>query len=252
MVAYTLIALFKKKESPLMKNQTNEFSGESCRYVSAYLDSPHVDFLENEKIFDDYKPKNILDVGCGNGKGLYSLTEKFNCSGVGVEPSDEAVKLLINKYKNKKNLNYISASAHHLPFVTDSFDLVTVWSVLHWVGRNEYLQALGELIRVTNKYLIVMDFVSSENYRTAYHHKPGFYTYKMDFEQLILGSGIMKKTYSKQWLDTNQINDKYVPISYKDLTPFLKNKNNYSSRKMVIFEKNYEALPVYSEKDFNP
>jgi ubiquinone/menaquinone biosynthesis C-methylase UbiE len=205
--------------------------------------------LLNEDLLLGCPPKNILDVGCGNALSLLSLCEGFSAKGVGVEPSEEAVNLLKNKYSNNPSLSFQVARAHSLPFETDSFDLVTIWSVLHWTGRNEFLQSLGELIRTTGKYLAVMDFVASKDYRVPYHHDKRFYTYKTDFEGLILMSGVMKKIVEKRWWLPPSSNDVNF-INESDLIPFLGNKLNYHSRKLVIFEKDYELLPVYTESDF--
>ncbi len=232
-----------------MKNQTNEFGKESFRYVSSYLDAPpNRHFLLDEEAFT--KPiKNILDVGCGNGSSLLSLCEGFSALGVGVEPSKEAIILLKEKYSKNPSLSFELASVHSLPFNTDTFDLVTIWSVLHWVGRNEYLQSLGELIRVTSDYLVVMDFVASEDYRVPYHHDPKFFTYKTDFEDLILKSGIMKKIVERRfWVPSGS--NQLELINESDLKPFLGNNLSYHARKLVIFKKDYNLLPIYQELDF--
>lgn len=141
-------------------NQTAEWGPESHRYVSTYLRDGtatlrDLEFLKDEKI------ESCLDVGCGGGENLRALVEMFGCRGTGVEPSREAVSLLKKKFSGNGNLSFVSASSHQLPLPSDSFDLVICWSVLHWVGRNEYLQSLGELVRVCGKFLVVMDFVSA-------------------------------------------------------------------------------------------
>lgn len=234
-----------------MKNQTEGFVKESYRYVSSYLnDELKNDFLSNEEIFKSFTPQSILDVGCGNGNPLKSLVGRFDCKGVGVEPSEEAIKLLKEKHSSSaKSMTFCASSAHSLPFESDSFDLVYTWSVLHWVGRNEYLQSLGELLRVTKKYLIVMDFVASENYSTVYHHNKDFYTYKMDFEPALLATGVLKKIYEKRWW-INPSSNKLEFINESDLIPFEGNIKNYHARKMVVFEKNFNLLSVRSEEFF--
>lgn len=235
-----------------MKKQTENFRKESLRYVSSYLnDESKGQFLKDEEIFESFTPTNVLDVGCGNGNSLESIVSRFNCNGSGVEPSSEAIELLKHKFKDSKKMSFYSSSAHSLPFEIDSFDLVWAWSVLHWVGRNEYLQALGELVRVSSKYLIIMDFVADEDYRTPYRHDKNFYTYKMDFESAILSTGIIDKVYEKRWwVDPNEKKEKLSFISESQLKPFLGNAINYHSRKMVVFEKNYNRLQTLDANDF--
>jgi len=243
---YHLLALYWNEViSKDMKTQTQDWSDQSYRYVSSYLNDPtHTNIAE---IFSNHLPKlphssKILDVGCGNGSFLKYVVDFFGAGkGVGVEPSQEAVDLLKNKYYNEDSLEFKAVSSHSLPFESDEFDLVTIWSVLHWVGRNEYLQSLGELIRVSRKYILVMDFVGSRDYKTPYSHKRGFYTYKMDFEIPLLASGILNKMAECRWVIEG---GNMVPISEEDLTPFEEKSANWGARKMILFEKNYDALPT--------
>lgn len=233
-----------------MKKQTEYFAKESLRYVKTYLDAVDPQkILVTEDFFKEFTPTNILDAGCGNGDALFRLCDRFQCDGVGVEPSEEAVKLLNSKYEHSSKLSFETASIHQLPFENDQFDLTFTWSVLHWVGRNEYLQALGELIRVTNQYLVIMDFVAGEDYRTTYRHDEQFHTYKMDFEPAILASGIMEKQYERRWWvnDENEV----INLQEEQLRPFLNNRKNYHARKMVVFKKNYHVLPTLTESDFS-
>lgn len=234
-----------------MKNQTDAFDKESLRYVRSTLDNAACQCLPDEALFAFGKIDRILDVGCGNGARLQSLAERFAAAGVGVEPSAEAVDLLTAKHAGSPNLSFTRASAHCLPFETDSFDLVHAWSVLHWVGRNEYLQALGELLRVTRNYLVIMDFVAGVDYRVPYCHDPRFFTYKMDFEAPVLGSGIMEKVYASSWWSPPATGETR-PVQAADLHPFLGNELSYHARKMVIFRKNYELLPLRERSDFEP
>lgn len=229
-------------------DQTREFKGESLRYVSSHLHN-NLDF---KNVFPNSvgNIRSILDVGCGNGDFLYSWKQYYQAEqAMGVEPSQEAVKLLKEKWGAVSEMQFFSAFAHSLPFETDSFDLVIVWSVLHWVGRNEYLQSLGEVIRVSGRWLVVMDFVAQKDYRVPYSHKNGLFTYKQDFQPLVEYSGIMKAIEVIRWWVNPTDNTLYL-INEKELDLFEKNILSYHARKMVVFEKNYEALPIKENKDF--
>ena len=238
-----------------VSNQTQEFVSESYRYVSSYLDLPSKDIAVildhlNDKILNKDLIEKILDVGCGNGESLDLYKKNFSASfAVGIEPSKDAVKVLQKKYKNNKEIIFQSAFAHNLPYDVDSFDLVTVWSVLHWIGRNEYLQSIGELIRVCKKYLFVMDFVASKDYRVPYSHKKGLYSYKQNFDTIISASGVMKPIKELLWW-VNPNNKKIEYISKSQLEMFEKNYLSYHARKLVIYEKNYDLLPSRTENDF--
>jgi len=235
-----------------MASQTDSFINESFRYVSSYLNDKKIyNFVENEEIFEEETILNVLDAGCGNGNNLYSLVEKYGCKGCGIEPSEDAINLLSDKFKNNDNIEFKAGSVHQIPYDTEFFDMAISWSVLHWLGRNEYLQSIGELIRVTSKYLIIMDFVASKDYRTPYHHDDRFFTYKMDFEPLVLGSGIMEKVYERRWwVNPNDETGEMINISSPALCPFLGNQINYHARKMVVFRKNMEILPLHTSDNF--
>ncbi len=238
------------QEKKSERGQTSLFVQESLRYVSTHLDAPPRNDPYPESI-PLTAVRSHLDVGCGNGQFLERWSRHYGASkSVGVEPSSDAINLLRQKYRNS-GLSFERASIHNLPFGTGEFDLVTVWSVLTWVGRDEYLQALGELVRVTSRYLVVADFVAAHDYRVPYSHQPGLFTYKTDFAPAILSSGIMKQVEEQWfWNDSGCDNSTFTSLSGLDITEFEGNKLAYHSRKMVVFEKNYDQLPSLTEEYF--
>lgn len=94
-----------------------------------------------------------------------------------------------------------------------------------------------------------MDFVAAENFRVPYSHDKRFYTYKMDYEPLVISSGIMEKDFQMQWYVSQQDN-KFRLIDSESLSPFLNNELNYHARKAVVFTKNHALLPIYHASDF--
>jgi SAM-dependent methyltransferase len=193
---------------------------------------------------------SILDAGCGTGINLRHLVDVTGASrGVGVEPSEQSVEQLRIDHAKDSRLSFETASIHSLPFASNSFDLVVCWSVLHWVGREEYLQALGELARVTSQWLVVMDFVAAEDYRVPYHHHDGLFTYKMDFEAPLAASGLVETVAAVQWWEPQATGDRVVLGPY-DLRPFRERHVNYHSRKVCTFRKNLNVLQLLVEDDF--
>tara|TARA_Y100000996_G_scaffold407758_1_gene385776 strand:- start:467 stop:1174 length:708 start_codon:yes stop_codon:yes gene_type:complete len=230
------------------KNQTKEFESESYRYVSSYLDEKREDLVPDSLISKSIS--TMLDVGCGNGDFLNCWKKQIGIEkATGVEPSEDAIKLLNEKWKDHKEISFLSSFAHSLPFENDSFDLVTSWSVLHWVGRNEYLQSIGELIRVTKKYLCILDFVASKDYRVPYTHKENLFTYKQDFDQVVSASGVMKPIETMRWIDPS-LYGKRKSLNLSNLKKFKNNPNSFYGRKLVVYEKDYGYLPLLTEKDF--
>jgi SAM-dependent methyltransferase len=233
-------------------SQSAGFEKESARFVSTHIeDYPGAPaWLLRSAALKDLRGSSILDVGCGPATFLSSMVEAFNSAvGHGLEPSAEAVALLEASYAGDNRLEFHSGFAHSLPFATGSMDLVVCWSVLHWVGRDEYLQALGELLRVTSEYLVVMDFVASEDYRVSYHHDERFYTYKMDFDQILGASGVLDKLEEHRWWEPDAPGDRR-DLMEADLLPFLGNPHSFHARKACIYRKNYARLPLFSSADF--
>jgi len=231
------------------KSQTREWADQSLRYVSSVLgnSTPNLDFQLLQSI-DHEKYQRVCDVGCGSGENLAFLAGRFGAQGIGIEPSAQGVELLREKHKSRRDLDFVCASIDRMPLESNSQDLVLCWSVLHWVGRDEYLQALGELLRITRKHLIVMDFVPLVSYRTPYKHRDGFYTHKMDFDPVFMASGLVKKVDEKRWWDQERCRRM---IEERDLMPFLGNVVNWHARKLVIYEKNPAVLPIHGETDFS-
>jgi ubiquinone/menaquinone biosynthesis C-methylase UbiE len=232
--------------------QTAGFVDQSARFVRTHLvDYPGAPawILESE-VLRGAGVSNVLDVGCGPGNFLAASVAEFGAArGVGVEPSSDAVALLAEKFADDPRLEFATGQAHALPFETDSFDVVVCWSVLHWVGRNEYLQSLGELIRVTRRFLVVMDFVAGRDYRVPYSHDDRFFTYKMDFVPAVLASGIMQCHDDRRWWELTDAGEP-IPVSQDDLRAFDGNPISYAVRRGCIFEKDYDALPVRVASDF--
>ena len=132
---------------------------------------------------------SILDVGCGAANNLYNLFNTLRAGrGVGTEPSSEVLKELGDAFPE---LEFIESDTRTLPFSTGEFDLVVVRAVLHWVDRDYVLQALGEILRVAKRYVIVSDFAPVRNLSAIYHHAPEFRTYKMSYVPLLEASGLV-------------------------------------------------------------
>lgn len=233
-------------------NQTGEFESQSLRFVQEHMhdSTPAPEWVLTSSHLRDGRIKTVLDVGCGAGVLLKSVVENFNATtGVGVEPSTEAVALLDRTYEGDERVSFRQGTINKLPFETDSFDLVMCWSVLHWVGRNEYLQALGELIRVTREHLLIMDFVAAADYRVPYRHSEGLFTYKQDFVPAVMASGVMSVVEDHRWWD-GHVPGAVRPVLEADLQPLTGNPLNYHARRGVLFVKDYSTLPVHVEADF--
>lgn len=235
-----------------MTDQTHGFAQfEAMRYVAARQDQNGPTMLPED--FDGIPLSavtSVLDAGCGIGLNLDFAAQHFSANhAVGLEPSPDAVTLLRDRYRDQPSLSFEVAALHSLPFPTNTFDLVICWSVLHWVGRNEYLQSIGELIRVSRTFVLVMDFYGGEDYRVPYAHREGMFTFKQDFQPIFESSGTTETIWCRLWEDLGHGKPRSL-CSAEDFTPFLGNERSYRGRKACLFKKTPDVLPTLTESDF--
>ncbi len=132
----------------------------------------------------------ILDVGCGAANNLRYCAERLRVDrAVGTEPSSEVVAELREAFPEYE---FEVSDTRSLPFATGEFDLVVVRQVLCWIDRNYLLQMLGEVMRVSKRYLIISDYAPAQRRSAIYHHAPDFRTYKMSYVPLLEASGLVK------------------------------------------------------------
>ncbi len=89
----------------------------------------------------------LLDVGCGDGRVSRQLGERQTLTIVAFDLSTVA---LVNAGGLK-----CGGSADQLPFIDQSFDLVLSTEILEHIPEAIYPQVLGELARVSRRYILV-------------------------------------------------------------------------------------------------
>ena len=110
--------------------------------------------LLNKEI--EIKGKRILDVGCGTGAWLTSLSKHNPAVCVGADFSDK----MLNEAKSKhSDFRFEKARAEDLSIFQDNeFDIVTASYVLHGVTKAPRSEMLKEMQRVAKEYVIIHDF----------------------------------------------------------------------------------------------
>lgn len=138
----------------------------------------------------DLHPKQVLEVGAANGFRLAALAERYGARAVAVEPSTDAIA---HGRAVFPNIHFVHGEAQTLP-LKDSFDLVIINFVLHWVDRCHLFRVMAELDRVLadGGYLLIGDFCPSRPTRVPYHHYTdvAVYTYKQNYAAPFLTSGL--------------------------------------------------------------
>ena len=118
------------------------------------------------KRISNFSPNSILEIGCNCGPNLYLLAKKF--------PDAEIIGIDINPLACQKgnewlmeegisNVELLEGKADELgQFHDRSFDVVFTDGVLIYIGPDKIKKVMNEMIRLTRKALILMEFHSFE------------------------------------------------------------------------------------------
>lgn len=139
---------------------------------------------------DSDRIENILEVGSSSGQKLNSLCRNFGASGMGIDPSEAAVKQGTSQVGRNysENLRFVRGVASQIPCPSNSFDLVVMGFFLYIEDRSKLLQSLCEADRVLKPggYLVVKDFLTETPHRRPYAHHDGLFSYKNDYMSFFL------------------------------------------------------------------
>lgn len=127
------------------------------------------------------KGMKVLEIGCSSGDRLLWVQENLGLRCVGIEPSEQAVKIA-----RERGIEVAQGTADSLPFENISFDLVIFGFCLYLCDRTDLFRIAQEADRVLKDpgWLIILDFFSANPIARSYHHHEGIYTYKMDYRSL--------------------------------------------------------------------
>ncbi len=103
---------------------------------------------------------SLLDVGCGKGFMLKDFVELI--PGITVAGIDVSRYAIDNAVDGMEAFVQV-ADARHLPFEDDSFDLVVSVNTIHNLERDEVVDSLREIRRVSRRW----SFVVVDAYRNA-------------------------------------------------------------------------------------
>lgn len=108
-----------------------------------YIDSRHRDVLR--PWFSEIKPgQSVLDVGCGVGRFVKSMTRRTRMTGIDISP--ECVRRC--KDIAPSSLFFVG-SATYIKLPPDAFDWVfSITTLCCITDRSEFINAMGEIVRV--------------------------------------------------------------------------------------------------------
>ncbi len=123
----------KKAYNKIAENYNDTFDGRFTRLFKEELIS---------NVILNYNDA-VLDVACGTGELLSRLNDKCPIQGVGVDISDQMIKVAKSLYKK---FDFHTSNCAPLPFVDNKFDVVTVSASFHHFPEPENFAC--EAIRV--------------------------------------------------------------------------------------------------------
>lgn len=124
----------------------------------------------------------VLEVGCNVGVQLAFLREMGFQDLTGVDVNQKAIQ---QAQKNLASVKIIFGSALALPFLDNSFDLVFTSGVLIHIAPKDIKQALGEITRVSKRYIFGFEYFHPDYPEVQYRGKPNL-LWKTDFAKLYL------------------------------------------------------------------
>lgn len=143
---------------------------------------------------DYFKPKSVLDLGCGRGCYLY-FWQWFVGSTEGAELSDWAVKNRFAKRIHQGNITNYN--------IGGEWDLITCVDVLEHLTDDELDKALRNISGKAENYLFSICFKTDPNLERDPTHKQA--KTRKEWKELIESHGIEIKLPPKEWLFAHQI-----------------------------------------------
>jgi SAM-dependent methyltransferase len=135
-------------------------------------------------------PERVLEIGAANGFRLAAIHRRTGAEVVAVEPSAQAV---LHGKASFPFITFIRGTASAVP-LRDSFDLVVVNFVFHWIDRRSLLRSVAEVDRLVSDggYLLIGDFHPANQLQVPYHHlkTEEVFTYKQNYAATFVASGL--------------------------------------------------------------
>ena len=161
-----------EKEKKLHYELTKKYFRKSANFKEEYYTTKNTEELKQEirkrDMWDIYsssldeilqnnsESESVIDVGCGMGNFTLELVncEQFKKI-VGIDFLKETLRLACENTKLLERVTFIEGDLLNIPFNDRSFDITICLNVLHHIYVKDFSNAIQELARITNKYLIL-------------------------------------------------------------------------------------------------
>jgi ubiquinone/menaquinone biosynthesis C-methylase UbiE len=130
----------KKESREFFDKQANQYDSTLAGRQSKRL----YDFII--RTMDRFEYKSVLDVGCGTGNLLFEVLKRKKVSTAGIDLSEKMIDVAKMRLGEEADLR--SGDSEHLPWKSESFDMVTCTLSFHHYPNPEAV--LDEMKRVLN------------------------------------------------------------------------------------------------------
>lgn len=182
------------KTSPQLRFWTGKFGEDYWRRNKITPEKIENGVKAYRQIFDNIKPKSILEVGSNIGIQLTILRRLLGPSVklYAVEPNKTAFTKLTKNPRLKLTKAY-NCDSYRLPFDNNSIDLVFTSGVLIHVHPRNLLNITEEIVRVSKHYVLCIEFFSHEPEEKVYRGYRDVF-FKRDFGAFYLDNFPTLKT----------------------------------------------------------
>jgi SAM-dependent methyltransferase len=136
------------------------------------------------------QPERVVEIGAANGVRLAAIRARTGADVIAVEPSARAI---LNGKASFPFVAFVRGAASSVP-LRESFDLVIVNFVFHWIDRANLLRSVAEVDRLVQDggFLIIGDFHPANFLQVPYHHlnDADVRTYKQNYAATFMASGL--------------------------------------------------------------
>ncbi len=185
----------------------DEFSTDYTRKMVQYVPF-YSNMLESLIAFlpQDFSPKTILELGCGNGNATALLLHHYpNASFHLVDASDQMLQLCKERFGTRDNFHYENALFQELELEAHSFDLVVAGISLHHLKSEEK----QEIFRQTRKAMKVDGIFACCDLMVNKSDQPYHSKVLEQWQAFLLSQGAGEKDW--EWLM-----DHYANYDYPD------------------------------------
>lgn len=166
-----------------------------------YFKSFHTSKSRNENQFLDfirvYKPKRILDIGCGYGRYLKSIRKEFpNIELYGSDISSTQIEYA-KKYLSSDNVNLFVSDSTKFNFQDNFFDLSIGYSIWEHIPHKNFEIIFNEICRISKRgYFLEFDRTAKNKHAKI---NTSHYIFSYDLDLKFKNNLISKKLIKGSW-----------------------------------------------------